>query len=168
MSLSPAAAKARPPASSSQALRHRTAVRALLAFVAVSALFTGGWATLSPSTFYTSFPLGSGSGWVRLAGPSSAHLTADVGAFYLAFALLFGWATWRPDRALVTPLCVAWSLFSLLHFGWHALHLDPFTTSAAIQQMVSLAVVLALPAMVLALARPTVPPSPPTGRVTPT
>lgn len=128
----------------------RLALRLLLAFVAVSAAFPGAWATVAPESFYTSFPLGGG-GWVAPLGPRSPHFVADVGAFYLAFALLFAWAAWRPERALVVPLVLAWTLFSLLHFIWHARHLGPLDGADAAAQTVTLALVLLLPLVVFGL-----------------
>ena len=76
-----------------------------------------------------------------------------MGAFYLAFTLMFAWAALRPARALVVPLCVAWALFSTLHLGWHVTHLDAFDTPNAIAQTVSLAGVLAATLAALVLAR---------------
>jgi hypothetical protein len=129
-----------------------TAVRALLAWLALSAAVPGAWAAAAPRSFYDDFP-GTGH-WVATLPAYSAHLTTDVGAFYLAFALLFAWAAVRPDRALVVPLCVAWALFSALHLGWHAAHLDGLGTADAIGEIVSLALVLAAPLALVALVRP--------------
>jgi hypothetical protein len=128
------------------------AVRALLAFLALGAAVPGVWAVLAPRGFYDDFP-GTGH-WVARLPAYSAHLTTDVGAFYLAFALLFAWAAARPERALVVPLCAAWALFSVLHLGWHAAHLDAFGTGDAVAEVASLAIVLAAPAAVIALLRP--------------
>ncbi|MEN0012158.1 MAG: hypothetical protein AAGC46_02260, partial [Solirubrobacteraceae bacterium] len=63
------------------------------------------------------------------------------------------WAAVRPDRALVLPLCGAWSLFSVLHLGWHATHQGLATAGQAAQQLLALAVVLAVPTFVAVLAR---------------
>ena len=122
----------------------RACLRGLLAFLAASAAFPGAWATLAPASFHRSFPLG-GDGWVAPLGATSPHLLADVGAFYLAFAVLFAWAAWRPDRALVVPLGLAWAGFSALHLGWHAAHLAPFSVGAAVAQTASLALAVAAP-----------------------
>ncbi len=130
--------------------RRDQSLRGLLAFLAVSAAFPGLWATLAPDAFYTSFPLGGG-GWVAPLGPASPHFLADVGAFYLAFAGLFAWAAWRPSRDLVAPLCLAWMLFSTLHFGWHLAHLDGLSAADSVAQMVSLGLVLAVPALAIRL-----------------
>ncbi|MDO9352953.1 MAG: hypothetical protein Q7T55_04625 [Solirubrobacteraceae bacterium] len=121
-----------------------------MAWVALSAAFPGAWATFATDSFHRSFPLG-GPGWVAPLGPASSHLTADVGAFYLAFALLFSWATLRPSRELVLPTVGAWTLFSALHFGWHAANTAPFGTGDAVAQLVALGAVLVLPFLTVRL-----------------
>jgi uncharacterized protein YbjT (DUF2867 family) len=71
----------------------RTLVRALrltLAVVALSNAITGAQAVLGPRSFFDDYPLGRG--WVAGLPPYNEHLTTDVGAFYLAFAVLLGWA----------------------------------------------------------------------------
>lgn len=133
---------------SSLQTRRGQSLRGLLAFLAVSAAFPGLWATLAPDAFSTSFPLGGG-GWVAPLGPASPHFLADVGAFYLAFAGLFAWAAWRPTRELIAPLCLAWMLFSALHFGWHLVHLDGLSAADGVAQMVSLGLQLAVPALAI-------------------
>jgi hypothetical protein len=116
-------------------------LRPLLAALAVAAAVPGGWATLAPRSFYDDFP-GIGH-WVAKAPPYNEHLVTDVGAFYIAFALLFAWAAWRPARALVVPVCSAFALFSALHLVWHVTHLGDFATADAIAQTFSLVLVLA-------------------------
>lgn len=118
-----------------------TALRALLALLALSAAAPGLWATISPSGFFTDFP-GVGA-WVVELPPFNEHLTRDVGAFYCAFAVLFAWAAWRPSRALVVPLAISWSLFSVLHLAFHAANLDGYSAGDAIGQTGSLVAVLA-------------------------
>ena len=61
----------------------------------------------------------------------------DVGAFYLAFALLFAWAAWRPSRELVVPVCSAFALFSAIHLAWHSAHLEGFATVDAVLETAS-------------------------------
>jgi hypothetical protein len=124
-------------------------LRAALLIVAVSALLPGLQGTLGPSSFYASFPLGRG--WVELLPPYNEHLVRDVGAFYLAFALLFAWAAVTLARALVVPLCVAWSVFGVLHAAFHITHLDGFSTGDAIAQTAGLVAVVALPVLALTL-----------------
>jgi hypothetical protein len=132
--------------------RARIACRVLLAWTALTALFPGVWATIAPRGFFTGFP-GFGLHWVDRLGPLNLHMTADVGAFYLAFALLLGWAAWRPSRELVLPVCVAWSLFSLVHAAWHAGHLEGWSVADGVAQTFALVAVLAAPLVVIALAR---------------
>jgi hypothetical protein len=116
--------------------------------LAASSAATGLPAALAPRSFYDDFPFGSG--WVSLLPPYNQHLIADVGGFYLAFALLFAWAAVTLQRPLVLPLCAAWSLAALLHFGYHVAHLDGFGTGDAIAQTVGLALLLALPVSAVA------------------
>jgi hypothetical protein len=116
-------------------------MRALLAALAVSAAYPGAWAVLAPRSFFDDFP-GAGRHWTAELPAYSEHLVTDVGAFYLGFALLLGWAAWRPSRELVVPVCSAFALFSLLHLVWHAFHLDGFSGIDAVLQSASLAAVL--------------------------
>jgi hypothetical protein len=132
--------------------------RALRAVAAVSlwvlaatSAFTGLPAALAPHAFYDDFPLGLA--WVDLLPPYNEHLISDVGGFYLAFALLFAWAAVSLQRALVVPLCAAWSFAALLHFGYHVTHLDGFTVGDAIGQTVALGAVLVLPVAAVAAVR---------------
>jgi hypothetical protein len=129
----------------------RTGIRALLVALAVSAAVPGLWATLAPHGFYANFP--GTAHWVDRLPPYSAHLVTDVGAFYVAFAVLFAWAAVTLRPALVLPACVAWSVFSGLHVLFHATHLSGFPTADAIGEIVSLTVVLLLPGAVLMLIR---------------
>jgi hypothetical protein len=127
-------------------------MRALLAALSLSAAYPGAWATLAPRGFYTTFP-GAGHHWTAALPGYNAHLVADVGAFYLAFALLFAWAAVKPSRELVVPVSIAFALFSALHLAWHVAHLDGFSTTDATAQTISLAAVLAASLGAAILAR---------------
>jgi hypothetical protein len=126
--------------------RRRAVARVLLAYSALGCALPGLWATLAPRSFFRDFP---GGPWHFVAPlpPFNAHLVADVGAFYVAFAIVFAWAAARPDRRLVVPLALGWTAFAALHLGWHAAHLTPFSPGAAIAQLASLASVLVAPAL---------------------
>jgi len=126
-------------------------MRALLAALAASAAYPGAWATLAPRSFFASFP-GGGRHWTAGLPPYSEHLVTDVGAFYLGFTLLLAWATLRPSRELVVPVCSVFALFSALHLGWHAAHLGGLSTFDAVSQTASLAAVLAAAAGAVVLA----------------
>ena len=124
-------------------------LRVTLACLAFSAAVPGLQATLSPTSFYDGFPLGRA--WVQMLPPYNEHLIRDVGDFYIAFAILFAWAAWRPARELVIPLASAWSVAALLHFVFHARHLDGFAVGDAIALLATLATVLALPVLAIVL-----------------
>ena len=127
------------------------AVRLAMALLALSAAAVGVPATLAPRGFYDRFPVVAS--WVDRLPPYNQHLVSDAGGFYLAFTLLFAWAAVRPARALVVPLCLAWSLAAALHLGFHVTHLDGFPAADAIAQTAGLAFVLLLPLAVVALLR---------------
>jgi hypothetical protein len=129
----------------------RTLLRATLAIVGVSNVTTGLTALLTPRGFYDDFPFGLG--WVAVLPPFNEHLTTDVGAFYLAFGLLLGWAAYTLERALVLPLSAAWSVFCLAHLGFHAMHLDSLAAADAAAQTVGLVAVLAPAAIAVAVLR---------------
>ena len=120
-------------------------------WLAAITAFIGLMATLAPRAFYDDFPLGRA--WVEMLPPYNQHLIGDVGGFYLAFALLFAWAAVSLRRELVVPLCTAWILAALLHFGYHVTHLDGWTPGDAIAQTVLLALVLSLPVAALMAVR---------------
>ena len=126
-------------------------MRALLAALAVSAAYPGAWAVVAPRSFFDEFP-GAGRHWTAELPAYSEHLVTDVGAFYLAFALLLAWAALRPSRELVVPVCSAFALFSALHLAWHAAHLEGLATFDAVAQTASLAAVLAASAGAAVLA----------------
>ena len=75
-----------------------------------------------------------------------------MGAFFLAFAVMFAWAAARPAPALVVPLCVAWTLFSVLHLFWHVTHLGGFPTSDAVAQTFGLVAYAAAPVAAIVLS----------------
>lgn len=119
--------------------------RTALAVVAISAAFTGVPAAFFPETFYDDFPFLSA--WVDLLPPYNEHLVTDVGGLFCAFAVLFAWAAWRPSRELVVPLCVAWSVSSVLHLAFHVRNLDGFSAVDAVGELVTLALLVVLPAV---------------------
>ena len=127
-------------------------LRIALALLALSSLATGLPAAVVPRTFYDDFPFVAS--WVDRLPPYNQHLVTDVGAFYLAFTVLFAWAAARPSRALVVPLCVAWALAAAIHLLFHATHLGGLSTANAVAELAGLALVLLLPfAAIAALPR---------------
>ena len=119
--------------------------------LALTGAVVGGWALLAPASFWSDFP-GAGRGWVAAAGPYDEHLVRDVGALYLALAVVAlaglrdGW-TARVAGA-------AWLVFSVPHLGFHAVEVSSGPVPDAGWQLASLAsaVVLAVLALLPAPA----------------
>ena len=62
---------------------------------------------------------------------------------------MLAWAAATLARQLVLAACWGWILFSVLHLVFHARHLERFGTGDAVQELVSLGVVIALPLVAL-------------------
>jgi len=122
-------------------------VRAALGLLFASSLLIGLTAFALPRTFYDDFPFLAH--WVNLLPPYNEHLITDVGGLYLGFAVLFGWAAWTLDRVLARAVCVAWILTAGLHLIFHASHLDGFDAADATGEILTLALLLVPPALIL-------------------
>jgi hypothetical protein len=125
-------------------MRSPAIARAALVVVTFSAASVGVLAAFAPRAFYDDFPFLTN--WVDLLPPYNEHLVTDVGGLQLGFAVVLAWAAWTLQRDLVRAACAGWALFSLLHFVFHITNLDGFSTADAIGEMVSLGLVLVLPA----------------------
>lgn len=128
-------------------MRSSAIARAALWITAASAAGVGLVAAFAPRTFYDDFPYVGH--WVDRLPPYNEHLVTDVGALYVGFALVLAWAAAMLRRELVQAACWGWIVFSVLHFVFHMRHLDGFGTGDAVQELVSLAVVIALPLIAL-------------------
>ncbi len=131
--------------------RRTSLMRAGLAVLCLASLSTGAWAFLAPRSFYDDFP-GAGRHWVSLLPPFNEHLTTDVGGFYLAFALLFGWAAVTLARPLLNALLSAYVIASVLHVGYHLAHLDGYSTLDKVGQTAGFALLIAIALALLAAA----------------
>jgi hypothetical protein len=118
--------------------------------LAVSSAATGVPAAIAPRAFYDGFPLGRE--WVAMLPPFNQHLVTDVGGFYVAFAVLFAWAAVTLRRELIVPLCTAWTVAALLHFGYHVTHLDGWDVGDAVMQTVVLGLLVVLPVSAMVFA----------------
>ncbi|WP_320668907.1 hypothetical protein [Patulibacter defluvii] len=127
------------------AVRDLRLARTALVMLAISSAAVGIPASFAPRGFYDGFPFVTS--WVDKLGPFNEHLVTDTGGLFLAFALLFAWAARRPHPALVRPLCAAFAVSQLLHFVFHVRHLDGFGVADAIGEVLSLALLLVLPAV---------------------
>lgn len=136
-------------------MRSPRSARLALGFLFLATVTIGLTAALAPRTFYDDFPFVAH--WVELLPPYNEHLVTDVGGLYLGFAILFAWAAWKPDRALVLPLCVAWLAAAAIHLLFHIDHLAGFSSADAIAEIATLALLL-VPAPIAIWATAPAPP----------
>jgi hypothetical protein len=127
--------------------RRGWALRPLLWLLAGIDTALGVFAAIAPHAFYRHVP------GVDLLGPYNQHLLSDVGGFYLGFGLLFAWAAWTLSRELVRATCAAATLTALIHFSYHAAHLEHFSIGTAAAQTAGLTLTLVLPLLALLVSR---------------
>ena len=128
--------------------RQRQRLRFGLFLLAVPAWFVAVWALVAPRSFFNDFP-GLGFTWVGELPRYSEHLVRDVGALNLALAVLLTWAALGLERATVRAALVAWLVFSIPHFIFHALHLERYESDDARSLMISLGLGLVLPLLLI-------------------
>ncbi|HET9677984.1 MAG TPA: DUF4345 family protein [Solirubrobacterales bacterium] len=135
-------------------MRSPAAARAALVFLCLYCVFIGALAAFAPHTFYGDFPFVTH--WVDLLPLYNEHLVTDVGGLYLGFAVLFGWAAWRPEPNLTRAASTAFIVVAVLHLVFHAFHLDGFGTADAVAEIAGLASLLIWPALAIWAAGPPV------------
>jgi hypothetical protein len=114
--------------------------RLLLLAAAALGLTVGLWAAAGPRAFYDSFP-GFGRAWITADGPFDEHLVRDVGALHLGLAA----ASLASLRARDTRAAgAAWTVFGVLHLGYHAAHLGGMAAVDVVGNVVALGLGLAL------------------------
>ena len=128
----------------------RTLGRVILALLAASAVSLGLWATIGPRQFYDDFP-GGGRHWVAIDGPYNEHLVRDFGALNLALAVVLIVALVHMTPVLVRTAAIASLLFAVPHFVYHARHLDVFSSSDKVANMVLLGLAVGGPVVLLLL-----------------
>jgi hypothetical protein len=144
--------------------RRVTLVRTGCGLLAVSSAVVGVWAAFFPRSFYDQFP-GGGRAWVAVDGPYNEHLVRDVGQLNLGFAILLGAVALAvglaAHRASAVAVLTAYLVPAVLHFTYHAAHLDLYGTGDAAGNVITLGLAVVVPAALLfLLARPPRP-SPP-------
>lgn len=95
--------------------------RVLLAVTVLIGGYVGLWAEFFPNAFYASFP-GFGLHWIDIDGAFNEHLIRDVGSLYLALGAGSLAAIISRSAMPGQVVGVAWSVFGVLHFGYHALN----------------------------------------------
>lgn len=95
--------------------------RVLLALTIFIGLYVGIWGYAFPEAFYDSFP-GWGMEWIHFDGPYNEHFVRDVGSLYIALGV--GSIVALVSRSAVPGrlMGVLWTVFGVLHFGYHVLH----------------------------------------------
>lgn len=129
--------------------------RILLVGLAWSAALVGFWATFAPRSFYDSFP-GGGRQWVAPDGPYNHHLVSDVGELNLALLVVTLAALLTLNTLLVRTTAVAWLVYGVPHFLYHATHTDPFSTGDVAATLLSLSLAIIAPVALLVLSRPSI------------
>ncbi|HTN59528.1 MAG TPA: hypothetical protein VL043_14795 [Protaetiibacter sp.] len=119
--------------------------RVALALLATAQLVIGGWNQFWPESFYAHFPT------VHLDPPYSEHYARDFGGATLGLAVVLIAAFLVQRAPLVITAGVAYSVFALPHFVFHATHLDHATTGEATFLIVANGVVALLGLLVVAL-----------------
>lgn len=103
-----------------------TSKRIILALLVVLALFVGLWAEAWPANFYSAFP-GFGLHWVRTDGTYDEHLVRDVGGLYLGLGAASLAAIFARSASPGRTIGFGWTVFNVLHLGYHLLHLEGST-----------------------------------------
>lgn len=104
---------------------------------------TGLWALLAPQAFYDSFP-GGGRTWISVDGPYNEHLIRDVGALFVALAVLSAYALWQRTPAVVRAAGLAVAVFSVPHVLYHLANTGDLDTTDAVLNVGGLVIVLTL------------------------
>ena len=123
-------------------------MRVGLALVAIPAGVVGVWALAAPRSFFEDFP-GLGVAWVAELPRYSEHLVRDIGALNLGLAVLLAWAALGLERGVVRAALVAWLVYSVPHFVFHATHLGRYEDDSATSQMIALGLGILLPLILL-------------------
>jgi hypothetical protein len=113
-----------------------------------------------PESFYGDFPA-IRPAWVAVDGPFNEHLIRDVGAMFLALAVIALVAAITGSSGQARLAGLAWLVFSVIHFAYHVTHLQVYAmldqwlnvVSQVASILVALAVVL-IPAQRRAADRP--------------
>jgi hypothetical protein len=130
--------------------RSAGAIRAGLGALGALQLYLGVHALLAPVSFYGDFPLGRG--WVEALPAYNEHLVRDVGALFLALAVLLLAAAWAMQRTLTLVALLAYLTFTVPHTVWHLFNLDPYDFADALGNAVALGAMVVLPAALLVAA----------------
>jgi hypothetical protein len=128
-----------------------TATRVGLVLLGLVGLQVGVWASLAPRSFYDDFP-GGGRTWVSMDGPYNEHLVRDFGALNLALTAVVVVALLTGARVATLCAALAWLVYSVPHFVYHARHLHVYDTSDKILNLVALGGAVVVSGAILLIA----------------
>ncbi|WP_270887768.1 hypothetical protein [Pedococcus sp. 5OH_020] len=103
-------------------IRLRTALRAGLVMLVLEAVTIGVQALFFPMYFYQKFLFGRG--WVAMMPPYNEHITRDLGALYLGFGVVLGYAAVKMSRDLFNGAVASFVVATIPHMTFHAAHTD--------------------------------------------
>jgi hypothetical protein len=130
--------------------RYRKEFRALLIALGAPLVALGAWAVLAPHSWFDDFP-GGGRHWVSALGPYNEHLSADVGAFFLAVGGLLVFAAVVLERRVIQAALGTLLVFSVPHLIWHLGELGPYETLDKVMNVISLSLLVVVPIVMLFL-----------------
>jgi hypothetical protein len=125
-------------------------VRIVLVIWAAVSIQLAVWALFAPRSFYDDYP-GFGRHWVSVDGPYNEHLVRDFGALNLALAVVTIAALITLSKPMVIAVAVAWLAWGVPHLVYHLRHLDLYSTTDKVLNVVALAALPVVAAVVLAL-----------------
>lgn len=115
-------------------------------FLAAVQAGVGGWALLSPQGFYDGFPA-PGHHWVAMFPPFNEHLLRDFGSLNLALAVALAFAA--ANLLLARAVLVSYLVFAVPHLVFHLGHLDHMPVVDQVGNVVTLALAVVLPVVLL-------------------
>ena len=137
-----------------------------LAYLGISALALGVYATFFPRAFYEDFPFGRR--WVAVDGPFNEHLVRDFGGLNLALACFTLAAAFVGGRAMVRAAAASSILFGWPHVVYHLRHAHVYGASDKVSSIggIAFSVVLAAAVLVSSVRTTRAPRSRPVGSAT--
>jgi hypothetical protein len=132
-------------------MSRRLAARIALAYLAISGLLVGVWASVAPRSFFLDFP-GLGHMWTAADGRYNEHLVRDVGDLNLALVVVTLAACIWFSRTLAISAALAWIVYSAPHLAYHAFNLGVLSSDDRTAEIVALSIPILLAAFVIVVA----------------
>jgi hypothetical protein len=121
-------------------------LRFALAVLAANEVVVGAWNQFAPQSFYDTFPT------VDETPPFSEHFARDFGGATLGIAALLVIGAIRPRGIFPLPAGIAYTVFAVPHFVFHAGHLEHASAGDAVFLIVGNGLAALLGALVIVLA----------------